>query len=358
MMDFDDILEIRKGDDRLTMGSYPSHIEQINTAEEWEIKAEALREIFLQILGEMPDISCPLSPEVVGEKDCGDHIRRSVRYSVEPDERITAYVLIPKNAKGRLPAVLCIHPTTPYGKEQPIGEDKREGGQDRAYALELVRRGYVTISYDLMSAGERCFPGREHFDTAPFYEKHPGWSARGKDIWDAGRAVDLLATMKEVDPERIGSIGHSQGGGITIHAMSLDKRIKAGVSNCGLCPGRISKNPFNQARTGWWVGRPRLRPYCWTGKMFPVDIHEHLAMIAPRSIMVISALNDFGYTLEEKDFMEGAMKNISENVSKVFSLLNTEDRFKMVLHTEGHSFLKKYREIAYDFLDEKLQGDK
>ena len=38
----------------------------------------------------------------------------------------------------------------------------------------------------------------------------------GQRVWIARRAVDLLQTLPEVDPDRIGSTGHSQGGGITI----------------------------------------------------------------------------------------------------------------------------------------------
>jgi len=178
---------------------------------------------------------------------------------------------------------------------------------------------------------------------------------RGKDIWDVGRAIDFLFTMNEVDMARIGSIGHSQGGGITIHAMSLDKRIKAGVSSCGMCPERISKNPFNSARSGWWVGRPLLKPYCWTGKPFPIDMHEHLAMIAPRAIMLSSALNDFMYVPKEEYIIRPAFENMAKNVAKVFSLLGVEDNFRMSLHTNGHGFIKEQREKAYAFLDGQLK---
>ncbi len=352
---FDDLLDIRVGDAGLTLGSIPSRIEKIASAEQWAIKAAALRDLFRQTLGEMPPVACGLAPEQLGEEDRGDHIRRRVAYAVAPDERISAYLLLPKRRQKKAPAVLCIHPTTPLGKEQSIGNDPAEGGQDRAYALHLVRRGYVTLSYDLISANERCYPGLRPFDTAPFYQKHPRWSVRGKDLWDARRAVDFLTTLDEVDPERIGSIGHSQGGGITIHAMGLDERIKVGVSSCGMWPDRLSKNPFNNARTGWWVGRPLLRPYCWTGKDFPVGLHEHLAMIAPRAVMAITALNDCGYAGEEAEAVRPVFANLDANVTRVFELLGAAGSFRSVLHTRGHSFFEEQRAAAYAFLDEHLK---
>ncbi len=354
-MTFDDLLDIRTGDADLTMGGIPSRIGTIGTAEQWAIKAAALRDLFVQTLGERPPVACALAPEILDEADLGEYIRRRVAYSVEPDERISAYLLLPKRRRARAPAVICIHPTTPLGKEQAIGNDPTATGQDRAYALHLVQRGYVTLAYDLMSVGERCFPGCKAFETGPFYVRHPRWSACGKDILDMRRAVDYLHTVNEVDPARIGSIGHSQGGGVTIHAMALDDRIKIGVSSCGMWPTRLSKNPFNAARTGWWVGRPLLRPYCWTGKDFPVDLHEHLALIAPRAILAITALNDCGYTHAEADTVRAAFTNLEENVASVFALLGADGNFHGVLHPHGHGFIEEQRAIAYAFLDEHLK---
>jgi len=351
---FDDLLQMRAGGPDLTMGAMPSSIVRISRPEEWAAKAAALRELFIQTLGRMPDVSCPLDPEVLAEKDRGTHVERTVAFNVEPDERISAYVLMPKGLKGRAPGMLCIHPTTPLGMEQAIGNDPSEGGRDRAYALHLVRRGYVTFAWDLMGAGRRCFPGCPAFETGPFYRKHPDWSARGKDLWDARRAVDLLLTLDEVDSGRIGSIGHSQGGGITIHAMALDERIAAGVSSCGEWPSRLSKNPFNHARTGWWVGRPFLRPYCLAGKDFPIDLHEYLALIAPRAIMAITAVNDNGYGPDEEAAARSAYGDLEENVSRVFSLLGAAGAFRSVLHARGHGFAAEEREVAYAFLDERL----
>ena len=353
---FDDLLDIRRGGESLKMGGGPSTVARIRSTGEWQEKAEALREIFRQTLGTIPDIQCPLGPDWAEETDCGTYVKRVVTYNVEPDERIAAYVLVPKNRPGLLPAVLCIHPTTPLGREQTVGNDPAPAGKDRAYGLHLVERGYVTIAYDLLSANQRCYPGLRDFDTGPFYSKHPNWSVRGKDLWDLGRTIDLLETVPEVDVDRIGSIGHSQGGGITVHAMALDPRLKAGVSSCGVWPYRYSKNPYNNARTGWWVGRPFLRPYCLTGKSFPIDLHEYLALAAPRAILNISAVNDFQYALDEEPQVRAVWARMVEAADSVYRLVGAAGRFRNVLHTSGHGFEERQREVAYSFLDEMLKG--
>ena len=352
---FDDLLEIRKGGEGLTMGSGPSHVGTVSSVEEWEIKASALRDIFRQTLGRSPDQDSPIDPEVIEEIDNGDHIRRTIAYNLGPDERINGYLLLPKKIKGKTPAVLCIHQTTPFGKEQVVGTDKSEVGRTLSYALHLVRMGFITFAYDLLTANERKYEGLRDFETGPFYEQFPEWSIRGKDLWDVGKALDVLETIDEVDADRIGSIGHSQGGGITIHAMALESRIIAGVSSCGDWPARLSKNPFNHARTGWWVGRPFLRPYCYTGKQFPIDLHDYLALAAPRSIMPINALNDFAYSLEEAPLTRPAMEAMAGSVSRIFDLYGAGSNFQQILHEEKHSFSDGQRNTAYAFLKDKLQ---
>mgnify|MGYP006291740625 CR=1 FL=1 len=352
---FDDLLRIRAGDQDLTMGYSPSRIETIRTLRQWRLKAEALREILWSTMGRRPEgIECEPDVAVVAQEDRGAYVERRIEYSVEPDERIDAYVLVPMGLRKPVPGVLCLHPTTRLGKEQTVGREPTPAGRDRAYAAHLAERGYVTFAYDLMSAGKRRFPRRREFDTEPFYARHPEWSARGKDLWDAARALDVLASLREVDPERLGSIGHSQGGGITLHLAAVDERVRAAVSSCGKCPQRMSRNPYSACRTGWWVGRPALRPYCLTGKHFPIDMHECLALAAPRAVLVIQAVNDFKYALEEQELFRAGFGDMMRNVEKVYALHRSEDRVRCILHQRGHGFEAEQREAAYAFLDEML----
>ena len=352
---FSDLCMIRKGGSEMTMGAGETKIIPVVSRDEWEQKAEALRDLYLQTLGNPPNEKFEVSPEIIEESSMDGYIKRKIAYNASPAERINGWMLLPENTGNEpLPAVLCIHQTTPYGKEQVIGDDLNPAGQNLAYALHLVKRGFITFAYDLLSAGTRRYPGLKDFDTAPFYEKYPAWSVRGKDISDVSCALDVMQAMPEIDPQRIGSIGHSQGGGITIEAMALDKRIKVGVSSCGMWPMKFSKNPFNNARTGWWVGRPLLRPFCLTGKQFPVQMHELLAMSAPRAFMNITALNDFGYTQEETDLTSLIFQNMEENIRKIYELYSSTNAFENVIHSDGHGFQADCREKAYCFMEKHL----
>lgn len=355
---FADLLLIRKGRPGMMMGAGPTTIEPITSPGEWGEKAAALREIFRQTLGEQPPVECPLDLRVEEEIDRGDHTERRYSYQVAPDERVASLALIPKGLSGATPAALCIHSTHAWGKLEVVGRGgdfDNSPGRNRSYALDLVRRRYVTFAPDLLGSGERMYPGRRAFDNEPFYEKHPRWSGTGKDLWDMGRALDVMESMPEIDRTRIGSIGHSQGGGITCYLMAIDARIRVGVSNCGLWPHRLNKNPFCVARTGWWIGRPALRSHFLCGKPAPIDFHELFALAAPRPFLNISSLAEYQYTAADAPFTSGAWEDLARNVNKVYGLLGAPGGFRLVAHLGEHDFPDDVRADAYRFIDAALR---
>lgn len=353
---FEDLLNIRTGtNDLFLSGGGISEIKALSNLEQWKEKANALKELFIQTLGNLPEhIDSPLNPKTISEEQCDGYIIKKITFNLQLKERIDAYLLIPNTIQDKTPAVICLTPTTDIGKEQTIGNGIKENDADRAYALHLVKRGYITFTFDWDSAGTRQYAGKIPFDNTPFYKKYPGWSAVGKNLWDIKKAVDYLISLEEVDSSRIGSIGHSQGGGGTIYAMAMDDRIKVGVSSCGGFPLRIDKNPYHEARNQWWIGRPALRPYCLTGKDFPCDVHELLALCAPRPFLYIAALNDCQYSLDEKDATEAILNNMNNNIKKIYKLYGAKDRFETILHCNGHSFKEDQRDSAYKFIDKYL----
>ena len=92
------------------------------------------------------------NPEVVERVDKGDYIREKVYFNTSPIFRVPAYVLIPKNVKGKLPAVIDLHSHGgfyQFGKEKVVEyEDehpsvlnyKKENYGGRSDSIALVRK--------------------------------------------------------------------------------------------------------------------------------------------------------------------------------------------------------------------------
>ncbi|MBI4624553.1 MAG: acetylxylan esterase [Verrucomicrobia bacterium] len=357
---FGDLCVMRKGPRSMTEGGSPTAIEPIMSVREWAVKAAALKDIWRMILGTPPLVDCPLEIRVEKETLRGDIVERRVTYLLNPGERTASLMLIPNGARRPAPALLTIHPTTAFGKEQTVGRGESADGKltptaaRRAYGLELAQKGYITFSPDLLGAGERIYSGRRSFDNQPFIDAHPHWSGTGKDLHDLRRALDVMQSMSEIDATRIGSIGHSQGAGLTNYLTAVDGRVKVGVANCGVWPTRVHKGPFNIARTAWWTGQPAMRPFLHAGKPPPIDVHELLALAAPRPFLNISALNDCGFSVADEPLTRAVWENLAQNVRKIYALYGAEEKFQSVLHLDGHDFHDPMRVRAYAFLERYL----
>ncbi len=231
-------------------------------------------------------------------------------------------------------------------------------------ALMLVRRGYVTFTWDALCFGERHDPARGHYgDSIPFYHKHPQWSLLSKMVWDMSRGIDYLESLDFVDSSRIGSVGHSHGGITTLFGMALDQRIKVGASSCGFDTFRIDGNTWRWSRAtaliprlGFYISSPyinmdqyRAMPDSETINT-PLDIHQMLALIAPRPIFLSTSDQDFVFPNAG-----WSVRQSLQRVEPVYKLLNARERLSSYFFSGGHNFPPEASAKAYEWLDRWLK---
>lgn len=110
--------------------------------------------------------------------------------------------LQPRGAKGH-PALVWVHPDIRgHVYEYYI-----------PYVQEAVKRGYVVIAPEYR--GSYGY-GAEHYDAIDY---------GGEEVTDVTSATDYLKTISIVDPERIGIIGWSHGGMITLLAATREPKM-------------------------------------------------------------------------------------------------------------------------------------
>ena len=123
------------------------------------------RENIMECLGQFPSKS-ELNPVVVEQRDFGTHIVQLVRYDVEKDENISAYLLLPKNLKDKNPAILASHQ---HGGEYYLGKSEPAGLSKNSmyhYGLDLCRRGYVVLCPDHLGFEDRRPPEYKRVENA------------------------------------------------------------------------------------------------------------------------------------------------------------------------------------------------
>lgn len=265
------------------------------------------------------------------------YTRKKITFVPEPGDRVPAYLLIPRNLKGRAPAMLCLHQTVKIGKDEPVGLG---GRKTLHYAHELAKRGYVCIVPDYPSFGEY------DFDFAgPVGRRYA--SGTMKAIWNNLRAVDLLESLPEADVDRIGVIGHSLGGHNAMFTAAFDQRLRAIVASCGFTGFRDYKGGKLDA---WAQDRymPRIRDqYASDPTRVPFDFHEVVAAFTPRAFFSNSPLRDHNFDVK-------GVRKVIATASKVYKLRGVEDRLVIHYPDSEHDFPDAMREAAYAWLDEVL----
>jgi len=321
-------------------------LNNIHSVAQWEQQREDIKERLFATIG-MPTIERNIRcREVVQEVKMDGYLRYKISYRVSEGETVTAYLLRPDELAVPAPAVLALHQTVASGKDEVAGLD---GEREFAYGHELAQRGYIVLAPDHLTAGERIYPGKESFDSGPFYEQYPAWSMVGKNLEDSMSAIDVLWMLDEVDKDRLGVIGHSHGGHNAIFAAALDDRIKVAVSNCGLSAFSDEEERLEWSLEDGYIYIPKLRKYFLENLDPPFDLHEVAALIAPRSWLNISSYLDFAYGNQE------FLAEVGVQIYRVYSLLESPSTFSYFMHGNNHSFPGWARAMAYAWLDRWLK---
>lgn len=308
----------------------------VKTAADWQKRRDHVLANLQLVMGDLPAANkVPLDLKVEGEEKLEKVIRKKVSFAVGKDDRVTAYLLVPRDLKGKLPAMLCLHQTTKIGSGEPAGVG---GLPNLRYALELAERGYVTLAPD--------YPNFGGYKIDMYAQGYA--SATMKGVINHIRGVDVLQALPEVDGDRIGCIGHSLGGHNTLFVTAFEPRIKLAVTSCGF-------NSFAKYRKGHladWSHKgymPKIASeYGNAASKVPFDFTEILGVIAPRPVFVNAPRKD-------NDFEVEGVPDCVTAAAPVYKLLGAPDRVEVVHPDAGHDFPPDVRLKAYAFIDRHLR---
>ena len=323
-------------------------VQPVKTANDWQKRRSAIVKGMESVMGPLPgkERRVKLAVKVEEEADAGKYIRQLITYQSEPGSRTPAYLCVPKllfaGKGGKVPAVLCLHPTdNKVGHKVVLGLGGRKG---RQYAAELAERGYVTIS-----------PAYTHLANYwPNLGKLGYVSGTMKAIFDNTRALDLLETLPYVDSKPgFGAIGHSLGGHNTIYTAVFDNRITVIASSCGF---DAFPDYYDGAERNWNFGRgwcqirymPRLSNYRGKLETIPFDFPELLGALAPRPFFVHAPLRDSNFRWKSVDVCVKAARPI-------YKMLGNEDDLIIKHPDYPHDFPNDMREAAYKTIDSVLK---
>ena len=243
--------------------------------------APAFRDALLAGLGGPWPEPCDLKPQVRGTQQKDGYRIETLRYEVEPGDRVPALLLVPDGVSATSPAAaVCVwhqhNGEWHLGKSEPAG---LAGNPMHDTGARLARLGYVVLCPDALCFEERVDPTGKlkagNWERAEFTRYVlQGRSMAWKNILDMRRAVDYLVTRPEVKADRIGCYGHSMGSTHAYMVGPWEPRLKVLVGNCCL--------PTYEA-----IVRDRIL-HCWPnyvpGLLQYGDTPDIVALIAPRRL--------------------------------------------------------------------------
>jgi pimeloyl-ACP methyl ester carboxylesterase len=148
-------------------------------------------------------------------------------------------------------------------------------------------------------------------------------------LHDALLAVDILAALPEVDPQRIGAVGHSLGAKEVLYLAAFDERVKATVSS----EGGVGTT-FSNWDAAWYLGETIKSPE------FTHEQHELLALAAPRPFLLVGGDSADGD--KSWPFIEAALP--------IYRLYGEPARLGLFNHKQGHAVPPEAERRIFEWL--------
>jgi dienelactone hydrolase len=278
-------------------------------------------------------------------KDLEDHRREQCLLLAEGHPPLPVYLLLPRpRARRPRPGILAIHGHGEYGYHTVAGRDDLPGVEKAIqaanydYGRQLVRRGYVVAVPCLTPFGPRLGRAEAYGKQDPCGDTFIRLQMLGKlliaeNLRDCLWALELLMRREEVEASRLGCVGLSYGGRMTMLTAALEKRIGVAVISGALnvMQERISK------------------PYGCGAQIIPGllnygDVPEIAALIAPRPCLWEVGLRD---GLISPQWADEALARIR----RAYQALDAEDRLLVDRFDGRHQW---HGEMAYPLLEKVL----
>lgn len=236
-----------------------------------------------------------------------------IEYQLWPGVYSEALLVVPKEFKETpAPAALCPHGHWNHGYAYPDVQKR---------LITLAKMGYVVLS-----------PRQNHHENLPL-----GVSHQTVMIWTNMRGLDLLQSLPEVDPERIGAAGASGGGLQTQMIAALDDRVKAATIVGLTCEYR--EIMFAHGAHCGCNHFPNVMTY--------TDLPEISALAFPRAVQYL-IMNDWTRHFAHNNFPA---------IQELYRLNDIPARTTCTYWPTAHIYDRQKRERTYWWMERWLRKD-
>lgn len=257
------------------------------------------------------DQTAPLDAQLAGTEDRPSYVRQLVYFNGWRNDRVSAFMFVPKNAPGPVPCVIFLH---------GIGQDKDFSDEDVSKGVQppppfqrisepFLAQGFAFVSFDQYMRGERRLPkGTSLLKEANAFRLRPAYTVN-----DTRRLIDYLETRPDIDKNRIYLAGASYGAITGSTATAFDKRIKAAVLcyGGGNVPRMLEARAVAEEMSKRGVPMLPVQLLAWyiLGAADPV---KYADKIAPRPVFLQNGTDDCLISTPASKALQSAVKEPKE----------------------------------------------
>lgn len=322
---------------------------------------KAAREKVLECMMAPPRQAADFRMEVLQEEQREGYRALLIVFNVNAYCRVKAYMLVPEG-KGPFPTVNLLHDhgahlfigkekmIRPFAVDSTVVKDADQWARNlygNQYVGDyLAKHGYLVFSTDAPMWGER---GRKEGVDRGKYDLIAGnMMMLGRDLsafmtYDDMADTRFLATLPQVDRNRIGCMGCSMGAYRAWMLAALSDDIKAAAAVCWMTTTDVQMSTFDRKREygGFANCIPALRQW--------LD-YPHIASLAcPKAMLFINGTQDHLFPVRGVRAAFDTMHSVWES-QQADSMLETE------LWDIPHSCGKEVQQRVLRFFDQRLKG--
>ncbi len=311
-----------------------------SSLEKYQKSCEPFRkQLWEEVLGKLPDPSVPMNPQTRQIYDEPKWKGYEVTLDLYPDVFAYGILLLPKDLKSgeKRPVVVCQHGLE--GRPTDVCNPKERTKYYNSFGAQLADRGYIVY------APQNPYIGHDKFRVLQRKANPLGLSLFSFIVRQHERTLDWLATLPNVDAERMAFYGLSYGGKTAMRVPALLPRYCLSI-----CSGDfnewIRKNVSMDYPSSYMFSPEYEMPEFNLGHTF--NYAEMAALIAPRPFMVERGHDD-GVGIDEWIAYEYA------KVRRLYSRLRIPDRTEIEFFPGGHEI---HGQGTFRFLQKHLHWPK
>ena len=291
----------------------PSHSWDGSDLKQWQRK---LRPKVKNLLGTTPKEKCDLNVRSIWKKKHKYGTIEKIVFTAEAFSDVPAYICLPDAVDEPYTFMICVQGHS-GGMYNSIAVDPKNHKKtiaikgDRDFGIGCMKRCIAALCIEQRSFGERQekeqkMVANHGCHDATMHALMLGRTLTGERVYDVDRGIDYLASRGDVNMKKIGVMGNSGGGTVSLFSAATNPRIAFAMPSCYF-------NTFQDSIMSIYHCMDNYIP----GILELAEMSDVMGLFAPKPIVIVAGRDDELFPVE-------ATKKAFKELKKIYKAAGAE----------------------------------